>query len=122
MPASSVKLTFLPWIVDKQENEHEKQLQDSRRHQHTALAGHRRHREQRRKLRTYKSPDQLPQSATNASRDVTRWTVPISDNDGFTEPTEVVLLNPTMNLFGDLELSPKFKRHFNDGKTAFRFC
>lgn len=135
MPTSSVKLTFLPWIVDEHKNKHEKQLQISKRHQHTALAGHQRQREQGKRLRRSKScltssvsPDQSSRSTTNGLRNVTRWSSPMADDNGFIEPRAGVLPSPTlmsasfsgMNLFDEVQLSGEFKRHLDDGKTKFR--
>ncbi|KIW81653.1 hypothetical protein Z517_04679 [Fonsecaea pedrosoi CBS 271.37] len=131
-----MEFIFLPWVEDGRTNDVDKQLQSSRRHQHTALASHRKNRElrslQRKRLHNIHqsepnstspgSTEQLPR--TRNLWDMTRSaTLQMSDASTTQDntpppPSPRTLLDTTrwgsLNLFGQLELSAEVQKIFDD--------
>ncbi len=132
---SALQVTFLPWTADGRRNESQKRLLSTRRHQHTALAGHRKHRNQQKKLRDHIDVDsstttpgysaQSSQKGIDGFRAVTQNATPLSNLNGSQEvkrlpsPNNAIGLNPfsRFNTFNDVKLSGEFQRVLHDGTT-----
>ena len=130
---SSLKLTFLPWLADGRNNDSQKRLLSARRHQHTALAGHRKHRDRKNQLRDNAdseatticadSPGQLSESETDSSWSVTRSATPTSSRHGVSDlerppdPRLAIRTSPfgPFKTFGDMEPSVDFQRVLHAG-------
>jgi hypothetical protein len=129
----TLQLTFLPWTAKGKKNQSEERLQSALRHQHTALAGHRRHREHKKNLRDKAnsesavtssiSPGQVSDVGTDTPWSLTRSTTPATsshfsyDLERFRSPVTGIGTNllgsfPTL---GAGNLSKEFQSVLHDG-------
>ncbi|EXJ62273.1 hypothetical protein A1O7_02706 [Cladophialophora yegresii CBS 114405] len=126
------KLTFLSWSGKGKKKQSEERLQSLLRHQHTALAGHRRQREHKRAQRDKadpqasvapsNSPGQLSDLGTDASLSLTWSATPATSNhlsydfERFPSPVTVLGTNlfDSVHTNGDVKLSKEFQSVLHD--------
>lgn len=128
---STIEVTFLPWTADGHKDESQKRLLSTRRHQHTALAGHRKNRDKQKKLHAglYSSTTtpgysaQVSEIGTDGSWALTRIAAPLSRSESCQEIERIPSPNDVsrLKLFGlfnasdDVKLPGEFRRTLHDG-------